>query len=333
MYEDSQRFSDEEGEESSHVISFHPRSMTGNVVSQIGNRVDETERYNPSMHMMRHDVDEDVSSLLLGADEEVDTPEFNEFRSNIREESLQRILARMSPNGRRAYLRTLSEGDSEIRPPLPFSVPGSDDECDPIGADRRPAVGCLLDFPIPELTTESLIPPPDNENIQSKSQMGTPPNVTVRTAKHSVVTRVAFPELDRSFVTKLSANLPASKMSMGQTSSDVPVSQTYSRPKPFIPSETERLRVHKNLFPEIRTGKTNTVWSNRESHPVTNETGSFRPRVSVDIVDPGRTYPKLLEGVEMFSSPCPPLGLGSKMRYASRTGVGHRIILPDGRME
>ena len=77
MYEDSQRFSDEEGEESGHVVSFHPRSMMSNAVGQIGNRVDETERYNPSMHMMRHDVDEDASSLLLGMDEEVDTPEFN----------------------------------------------------------------------------------------------------------------------------------------------------------------------------------------------------------------------------------------------------------------
>ena len=61
--------------------------------------------------------------------------------------------------------------------------------------------------------------------------------------------------------------------------------------------------------------------------------GSFRPKTSVDITDPGQTYPKLLAGVEMFSSPRPPPALGSNMRYASRTGIGHPIVLPDGRIE
>jgi hypothetical protein len=144
---------------------------------------------------------------------------------------------------------------------------------------------------------------------------------------------VGFTEIDRNFLTQIPTNLPVSRMSMGKVSSDIPVSDTYGRPKPFVPSETERLRVHKNLFPETRTAVTNMAWSNTESHPVVRQTGVSRPSTSVDIVDPGQTYPKLLEGVEMFSSPCPPLGLGSKMRYASRTGVGHRIILPDGRMK
>ena len=35
----------------------------------------------------------------------------------------------------------------------------------------------------------------------------------------------------------------------------------------------------------------------------------------------------------MFSSPRPPPALGSNMRYASRTGIGHPIVLPDGRIE
>ena len=83
----------------------------------------------------------------------------------------------------------------------------------------------------------------------------------------------------------------------------------------------------------MRAGEINTVWSGKESHPVVNAMGSFRPRTLVDITDSGQTYPKLLAGVEMFSSPRPPPGLGPNMRYASRTGIGHPIVLLDGRME
>ena len=273
----------------------------------------------------------------MGADEVVDTPEYNEFSINRREESLQRILSRMSPNGRRAYLQTLSEGADEIRTPPPFSVPETEDEFDLSDGgeqeDRRPAVDYLLDSPIPELTTKSLIPPPDNGAIQSKPLRGAHPNITVRTPKHRVRIDVRMAEMNRNFLSQLPADPPDSRMPKETTCSDVLVPQLHVRPKPFVPSETERLRVHKNLFPETRTAVTNTVWSNTESHPVIKQTGVSRSRTSVDIKDPGQTYPKLLEGVEMFSSPCPPLGLGSKMRYASRTGVGHRIILPDGRME
>ena len=63
MYEDSQRFSDEEGERSSHVVSLHPRLMGAVVGGQIGSRVNGTIQDNPSALMMQHDVDEYASSL------------------------------------------------------------------------------------------------------------------------------------------------------------------------------------------------------------------------------------------------------------------------------
>ena len=171
MYEDSQRFSDEEGEESSHVVSFHPRLTMGNVTSQIENLVGGTVQYHPSI-MMQHEIEENPSSLLLGADALIGTPEYGEFRTNVREESLQRILARMSPNGRQAYLRTLSEGDSEIRPPRPFFVPETDEECSSDEGereDRHTHVDYLMDCPITELTTKPLIPPPNNMVSHSKN--------------------------------------------------------------------------------------------------------------------------------------------------------------------
>ena len=124
---------------------------------------------------MQRGVDEDASSLLLGADALIGTPEYGEFRTNVREESLQRILARMSPNGRQAYLRMLSDGDSEIRSPRPFFVPETDEECgsdEGEREDRHTHVDYLMDCPITELTTKSLIPPPNNMVSQSTPMTG-----------------------------------------------------------------------------------------------------------------------------------------------------------------
>ena len=58
MYEDSQRFSEEEGDESSHVVSFHPRSTMadGRHYSR-----DEFELRNPGANAMQRGADEDMS--------------------------------------------------------------------------------------------------------------------------------------------------------------------------------------------------------------------------------------------------------------------------------
>ena len=114
---------------------------------------------------MQRDVGEEASPPFMGIDADVQTPSYEELNTNIREESLQRILNRLSPNGQRAFLRTLSEGDIDVRPPLPFSVPETDaeDECSGLGepTDIRSEIDYLLDSSIPELTTKSLIPAPD----------------------------------------------------------------------------------------------------------------------------------------------------------------------------
>ena len=108
MYEDSQRFSEEEGDESSRVISFNPRSMATYGRDQRGNIVDDVgSRVLPARTMQR-DVGEEASPPFMGIDADVETPNYAELNTNIREESLHRILNRLSPNGQRAFLRTLS---------------------------------------------------------------------------------------------------------------------------------------------------------------------------------------------------------------------------------
>ena len=183
MYEDSQRFSEEEGDESSHVVSFNPRSTATYASSRMNIREGEVELRGPTTHRMQFGVGEDESPLGMGIDEVVDTPRYDNVNTNIREESIQRILSRLSPNGQRAFLRTLSEGEGDVRPPFPFIAPETDSEDEPseLGESmaRRSEIDYLLDSPIPELTTKSLIPPPGIGSIQSRPLMTMHPNVTV----------------------------------------------------------------------------------------------------------------------------------------------------------
>ena len=127
MYEDSQQFSEEEGDESSHVISFHPRSTTTDGRHY---RRDEVELRNPEADAMQRGADGDMSPPFVGVDHTLETPTYDDLHTNIREESIQRILSRLSPNGQRAFLRTLSEGEGDVIPPAPFSVPETDEEDD-----------------------------------------------------------------------------------------------------------------------------------------------------------------------------------------------------------
>ena len=74
MYEDSQRFSEGAGDESSHVISFNPRSTATYAGGRMNIREDEVELQGPTTQRMQFGVGEDESSLVMGADEVVDTP-------------------------------------------------------------------------------------------------------------------------------------------------------------------------------------------------------------------------------------------------------------------
>ena len=81
--------------------------------------------------MMQRDVGRESSSPLMG-DEGVEyTPDDVGSHVNIRKESMQRILGRLSPNGRKIFLATLNEGEDEVVPPKPFSVPDKEDEYEP----------------------------------------------------------------------------------------------------------------------------------------------------------------------------------------------------------
>ena len=138
----------------------------------------------------------------------------------------------------------------------------------------------------------------------------------------------------------------------------VPPSRQDIRPKPYIPSEVERARVTKNLFPEIRgkerdrnivstdyvtayeaktkdscastTGSTHVVWSDRGVCPTINEAARFRPIPSTRVVSSSTTYPKLLAGVEIFDSVRSPMNLDHDMSYAERTGAGYSTTSPGG---
>ena len=131
MYEDSQRFSsEEERDESSHVIYVNPRSAAVEINERLRHRPEDMEPNDLMTFTARRDAREAVRSPLPGAGEDVETPELENMYGNIRQESLQRILNRLSPNGRRAFLRTLSEGEEDVVPPRPFLLAESDTERD-----------------------------------------------------------------------------------------------------------------------------------------------------------------------------------------------------------
>ena len=362
MYEDSQRFSEEEGDDS-HIVTFNPRSTATYAGGRMNIRENEVELLDPSTHRMQFGVGEDESSLVMGADGVVDTPTYDNVNTNIREESIQRILSRLSPNGQRAFLRTLSEGESDVRPPLPFVNPETDTEyecSDPEEReDRRSEVDYLLDSPIPELTTKSLIPPLEGGNIKSRTSMAMHPYVTTRGHKmNTTKVYTEFKEADRHLREEVPVNPHVGRIPMSKPTDDIPPSQLYTRPKPFLPSEAERARVKRNLFPPAHdrdgipyissqkqstnyvtksmdscartVGTTHVVWSYRGSLPVVNETVLPPHEAPAGAISSNKTYTKLLAGVEMFNSVRSPLAINPEMLYAERTGAGHPVELPDG---
>ena len=290
----------------------------------------------------------DSSPPFAGAGRDIETPKYGELSTDIREESLQRILSRLSPNGQRAFLKTLSEGDADVRAPLPFSVPETDneDECSELGElrDDRSEVDHLLDSPIPELTTKSLIPPPEGESIQSRFLLGAHPNVTTRVSKTNIKPHNSSKTGKEPFCNERPFNPSVSHIPVGKPEEDIQLSQRNIRSRPFQPLEADKIRVQKNLFPDTRVqdvekdslftehprihapGSTNVVWVNRGLIPVCNETGSVRPTISKGISDSDRTYSKLLTGVEMFGSIRSPVNADTEMFYAERTGVGYPVI-------
>ena len=236
MFEDSQRFSEEEGDESSHVVRFNPRSTATYSRDYRSSVVEGSELKNPIVHTMQRDAGESVQSLVMGADDNVDTPKYDDLHTNIREESLQRILHRLSPNGQRMFLNALSEGGTDVRPPSPFSVPETDMEEEHSGSeeqrDKRSEVDYLLDSPIPELTTKSLIPPPENEGIQSGLLKEAHPNVMSRVLRPSIKVRTGFTEVRGRLPPESPPHSRVGQDSMEQSIRGARQSHPYDRPRP-----------------------------------------------------------------------------------------------------
>ena len=106
MYEDSQRFSEGEEEEDSRVITINPHLLVDVRSDRSMHKQDDIEPVDSMAFTMQRVADRNTQSPLTGGEGAVDAPEY----TNIREESMQRILSRLSPNGRRAFLQTMSEG-------------------------------------------------------------------------------------------------------------------------------------------------------------------------------------------------------------------------------
>ena len=77
------------------IITFNPHSA----LAYGRGRMNNTESRDPTTRIMQRGVGEDASSLLMGADDNVHTPTYDNSNTNIREESLRRILSRLSPSG------------------------------------------------------------------------------------------------------------------------------------------------------------------------------------------------------------------------------------------
>jgi len=359
MYEDSQRFSEGEEEEDSRVITINPHLLANARGGRLMHGRDDIEPVDSTAFTMQRVVDRDTRSPLMGGDGVVDTPEY----ANIREESMQRILNRLSPNGRRAFLRTMSEGEGEVRPPDPFTIPDSNDEYEPSeGMDRldtRSEIDYLLDLPIPELTTRSLISISTNEAIQSHISAEVNPNVTVRVSKPKVSSCQVTKESDVLRQFGPPRDSMEDRMSEPYIPNDDLEQLNYGRPKAFTPTEQARARVTKNLFPSTRdddlnlgnisenrwgvkvnttmgdrienVNTTSTTWIHRHPRSTVVHPDSHQPIISSRIAGPDQTYPKLLPAVELFSPL--PISLRSTMAYPARTGAGYRVNKPDGTYE
>ena len=248
----------------------------------------------------------------------------------------------------------MSEGEGEVRPPDPFTIPDSNDEYEPSeGMDRldtRSEIDYLLDLPIPELTTRSLIPISTNEAIQSHISAEVNPNVTVRVSKPKVSSCQVTKESDVLRQFGPPRDSMEDRMSEPYIPNDDLEQLNYGRPKAFTPTEQARARVTKNLFPSTRdddlnlgsipenrwgvkvnttmgdrienVNTTSTTWVHRHPRSTVVHPDSHRPIISSRVAGSDQTYPKLLPTVELFSPP--PISSRPNMAYPARTGAGYQ---------
>jgi hypothetical protein len=359
MYEDSQRFSEGEEEEDSHTVTIDPRLLADVRPDRMVNRGYDVEPVDSTAFMMQRDAGRSTQSPLTGVDMDINTPEY----TNIREESMQRILSRLSPTGRRTFLLAMSEGDGDVRTPAPFTVQDTDNEYESSEVmdqlDTRSEIDYLLDSSIPEVITRSLIPISNNEAIQSRVSVGLDPHVTTLGPKPKATLSGRKEESGVLGQVDLPLDPAACRTSMSYVPNDAHGQPNFHRPKAYIPTEQARMRVTKNLFPsnsdnvENResnsqnrlntkphtiTGRhfdsvntTNTTWVYRHPRPSAIDHDSHPPVMSSRVMTSDQTYPKLLPTVELFSPP--PIASRSSMAYSARIGAGYRVYKTDGTYE
>ena len=118
--------------------------------------------------------------------------------------------------------------------------------------DDQSEINYLLDSPIPELTTKSLIPPPEGGSIQSRSLMRSIRMSQCGQLKTNTKSYTEFTGVGGRLGDEQPHHSHVNKPAMEYFHDYVPPPRQDIRPKPYIPSEVERARVTKNLFPEIR---------------------------------------------------------------------------------
>ena len=130
MYEDSQRFSDDERDDEGNTVRANPRQ------TQFVSRETDTQMSEPSFTAAA-DVATPETKGQIPPDisyygESKSQTEFRQTRSeqtlsHRRNESMDRIVGRMSPSTRDRYIRYIDEEDDLIiAPPIEFSDAGSD---------------------------------------------------------------------------------------------------------------------------------------------------------------------------------------------------------------
>ena len=130
MYEDSQRFSDDERDDDGNAARANPRS------TQFVSRETNTQMSEPSFIAasdvmtpeMRGQIPPDISYYGESKSQtEFRQTQSEQTLSHRRNESMGRIVGRMSPSTRDRYIRYIDEEDDLIiAPPIEFSDAGSD---------------------------------------------------------------------------------------------------------------------------------------------------------------------------------------------------------------
>ena len=358
---------DEEAENESNVVTFNPRSTAitydakGSMAARSRPTHDDDVRELPARG---GDPMEDPSSQIREemSMRENTHSEYGPLR--VRDESINRILSRLTPSGRERFLRALNDRDELQAPPLfqmpPEELVSIDDQVETL-FETRSEVNSLLDSPVPEIITKVLLPSQAGRPIESRD--------TQRNANENYPSKSTSKQTFMSVNEELNERYVEEYDSRTRHEIQMPVvieqnrrapMETH-RPKPYLPSVEERAKVVKNLFPsakeqgidpysrpnirlpfagvttvgnqELTTNSVIMTWLRQNPAMSTVAQKPYRDYNVPKIHDHHQTYPKLLPEVTLFSPSPERPDTQINRNYAERTGVGYETCREDGNYE